>query len=302
MELEKWILDDGLTMIVGKWQADYVVNAFSNDLAHIPATEFKSENGTDFSALSYEFFEDHTLVMKNSANGMEVKSTWEQTGIGEFRYDLNSFLDVPAGADTSIMEKLQILEGNLCMSVGFLVIGFKKVAEGVISTEEKTDIGDVQMSEADLAMNDIVGSYCVYKAMAYNGKSFGLATYDEAVAVAKSNPDNADDMLEMVEQSFGTVYEFTADHMVVAWSKIPEGVTEEEIKKAQEAGEIDEVKDGRFRRGGQPWKAVDGKYFYDTGEHREVFGEVQSSWDELKFDEEGLMDFSQGMVKLKKMQ
>ena len=300
MELEAWMIEDGLRMLVGKWQVDFVVNAFSNDLAHIPAKEFKSQDGTDFSAITYEFFEDHTMVMKNEADGREVKSTWEQTGISEFKYDLNSFLDVPAGADLLGMEKLSILQGNLTMAIGFLAIGFKKIAEGVITKEQKTDIGDVEMSEADLAMDDIVGTYCVYKAMTYTGSGFGLATYDDAIAAAKSNPDNAEDMVRMVEQSFGAEYIFTADHKIEIWMNLPAGVSEEQIKEAQAAGEIGEVVDGRFKMGEQPWKAVDGKYYYDTGEHRETFGEVQSSWDELKFDEEGLLDYGQGMVKLKK--
>jgi hypothetical protein len=78
-------------------------------------------------------------------------------------------------------------------------------------------------------------------------------------------------------------------------------VPEEAIKQALESGEIKEVKDGYFTVQEKEWKAVDGKYYYDTGEHRELFGEVQSPWDELKTDEDGLLDFSSGMVKLKKV-
>jgi hypothetical protein len=73
------------------------------------------------------------------------------------------------------------------------------------------------------------------------------------------------------------------------------------IQKALEAGEIAGVKDGMFSSGGKEWKAVDGKYYYDTGEHREVFGEVQSSWDELVPDENGAIPMSGGMMKIKKI-
>ena len=39
----------------------YIVNAWSNDLAHIPATEFKSDDGRDFSVITFTFTEDHTV-------------------------------------------------------------------------------------------------------------------------------------------------------------------------------------------------------------------------------------------------
>ena len=48
-------------------------------------------------------------------------------------------------------------------------------------------------------------------------------------------------------------------------------------------------------------KSIGGKFYYDTGEHREVFGEVKSSWDEIAFDEDGLMTFMSGMAKLRKL-
>ena len=48
MELDERTLKDGLKYIVGQWQVDYLVNAWSNDLTHIPAAEFKSEDGQDF--------------------------------------------------------------------------------------------------------------------------------------------------------------------------------------------------------------------------------------------------------------
>ena len=50
MAVDEYFLKEGLKTIVGTWQVDYIVNAFSNDLAHIPATEFKSDDGRDFPA------------------------------------------------------------------------------------------------------------------------------------------------------------------------------------------------------------------------------------------------------------
>ena len=112
MELDAQDLKRGLKFIVGTWQVDYVVNAWSNDLSHIPAAEFKSTDGNDLSAISYSFFEDHTMVMKDSATGKEEKGTWEQTEMFGFHYTLNGFLDLPQGAFLDAVEKLQLMEGT----------------------------------------------------------------------------------------------------------------------------------------------------------------------------------------------
>ena len=56
-----------------------------------------------------------------------------------------------------------------------------------------------------------------------------------------------------------------------------------------------------FSVGEKEWKAVGGRYYYNTGEHREIFGEVKSPWDELAVDEEGLLPFASSMMKLKRV-
>ena len=52
-------------------------------------------------------------------------------------------------------------------------------------------------------------------------------------------------------------------------------------------------------KGSKEWKYLGGKYYYNTQEEREVMGEKLSPWDELKFDEEGLMLYSE-MMKIRK--
>ena len=73
------------------------------------------------------------------------------------------------------------------------------------------------------------------------------------------------------------------------------------IDEALAAGEIKAVSDGYFCMRSRPWKYVKGGFYYDTGEHRDLFGEVQSSWDELKEDENGLIPFGSGMMLLKRV-
>ncbi|MBQ3912676.1 MAG: hypothetical protein II694_06875 [Lachnospiraceae bacterium] len=304
MELDEQDLREGLKFLVGTWQVDYIVNAFSNDLAHIPATEFKSEDGTDFTAITYEFFEDHTLILRNSANGREIKGTWEQTGWSEYHYTAEDFYDIPDDNFRKGIETLQVVDGCVVFSIGFLAIGMKKTAEGVVTVQKKQDIGDLEMSEADKKCMDIVGIYRAAKMMSMIGGKFELfpveeviADLDKQLAAGAIDEHEAGQMKSLIEAR----YEFTDDHRVLEMAKVPDGVSEEEIKKAIEAGQIKDYKDGYFSRGEKEWKAIGGKYYYDTQEQREVFGEALSSWDELVFDEDGLLNYGSGFVKLKKI-
>ena len=252
MALEKDDVLERLHFICGKWRVDFLVNFFSNDLAHIPATEFKSEDGRDFSAITFEFTEDYNMVMRDESTGKEVPGTWEMIDsfLYEFRYTLNEFLEIPEGAFKDNVEKLSVQDGYLCFTLGFLTIAMKKFEEGVVT--EEPDIGDIEPSPEDEKLMEIVGEYEVYKCLSMVGDDFGLFTKDE-------------------------------------------------IKAALEAGEVEDVRDGLFSMGSKPWKAVGGKYYYDTGETREVFGKEQSSWDELAFDEEGNLPFGSGFMLLRRI-
>ena len=303
MELDASDLKRGLKFIVGTWQVDYVVNAWSNDLKHVPAAEFKSDDGNDLSAITYTFFEDHTMVMKNSADGKEQQGTWEQTGWGTFHYTLNGFLNVPDSNFLKAAETLSMRDGEaLVFSLGFFAVALKKTEDGVVT--EAPGIEEIEMTEADLEMNEIVGKYEVVKSLGMVGGDFGLFTKEEVLqdfekrlAAGEAEEDERRGLL----QGFDVLVEFTADHRVLQRMKVPEGVSEEEIRAAVEAGEIGPVEDGYFLASEKPWKASEGKYYYDTGSTRVVFDEAQSSWDELKFDEDGFLDFGSGAMMLKKL-
>ena len=298
MELNEEMLKDGLKYIVGEWQVDYLVNAWSNDLKHIPAKEFKSEDGQDFSAISFEFFEDHTVLLKNAANNVTVNGEWEQTGILEYRYTLKDFLKIPEGFFRDSVEKLDVVDGHLVFSLGILAVAMKKIKDGVIAKEP--DIADIEMSEADADADAIVGKYDVAKAFSVIDGDFRLCTKAEVEAEIKRLTDAGEEADDDMLSAFSGQIEIAADHKIYQWTKIPDGVSEKEIKEALESGEIKAAKDGYFCVSENDWKCVDGKYYYDTGEYREVFGEVQSSWDELAFDEEGLLKFGSGLMMLKK--
>ncbi len=305
MNLDEKDLKDGLRFLVGTWQVDYIVNAFSNDLAHIPATEFKSTDGTDFTAIQYEFFEDHTMVLRDSSKGKEIKGTWEQTGWTEFHYTVEDFYEIPDDNFRKGVETLLMSDGCIVFSIGFLAIGMKKIAEGTVTVEKKTDIGDMEMSEEDKKLKAIVGKYAIAKMMSMVGDKFDIfsveeiaADLDRKVAAGETDAEEAEDTKKLMT----AIYEINDDYTIVAWMKVPSSVTEEQIKAALEAGEIKGFKDGCFTAGSQPWKAINEKYYYDTLEQRELFGEAQTSWEELTFDEDGLLNFGSGMMKLKRIE
>ncbi len=299
MYLDEQDLRSGLEFICGTWQVDFVVNAFSNDLAHIPAAEFKSDDGTDFSAITFTFEEDHTVKMTNGT-GSEETCTWEQTGWSEYHYSPASFLNIPDGPFKANAEKLTCVDGALCFQVGFLSIGMKKIAEGHVTKEP--DIGDIEPSEDDLKMTDIVGTYAIYKTFFAIGEEFGMFTeaevkaeLDRKVAAGEMDGEMAAEYLG----AFGGRVEFTADHRLVSYAKIPDGVTEEMIKEAIEAGEISEVKDGFYKEKDTEWKAVNGKYYYDTGREQMIMGKT-TSWEELTLNGDEC-SYGSGMILLKKI-
>ena len=295
MTLDENDLFKGTKFIVGIWRVDYVVNMFSNDLALIPASEFKSSDGNDFTAITFDFFEDHRVVMTDTSKGKTAEGAWEQTDMFEYRYELKDFLQIPEGSFRDAAEKLSVTGGtHLVFSIGFLAIAMIKIEDGVIT--KPADIGDMQ---GDDEACGIVGKYSVAKSTAFIDGKIGLFSLEEVQADLDKKSAAGEDADTSMLSAFSMKVEFTPDHKVLQWVKLPDGVPEEAIKAALESGEIAAASDGYFCAHAQEWKCVDGKYYYDTGEHRELFGEVQSSWDEL-VEEDGLIRFASGMILLKK--
>lgn len=294
MELDERDILKGKKFIVGKWRTDYIVNGFSNDLAHIPAAEFKSDDGSNFTALTFEFFEDGGVKLTDTSKGREFSGTWCQTDMFKYKYELGDFIDLPEGSFREAAETLQVSEGtHLVFAIGFLAIALKKESDGVVT--EPVEIGDAEGGAGD----EIVGTYSVVKALAFVNGSFDLFTADEVRADLEAKRAAGEDVDDSALNSFTLKVEFKEDHTVDQWMKLPEGVTDEMIKEAVESGEILAARDGYFCAQRTEWKCVDGKYYYDTKQHREVFGEVQSSWDELVC-EDGLIKFGGGSMMIKK--
>lgn len=300
MELTKEDLKDGLKFIVGTWEAEFVVSFFSNNLEHVPVTEFKSSDGRDLSKLSMEFFEDHTAKLKDGSNGREVDSTWEQTKPYGWTYKANGFFgELPADVAEKV-EELDAQEGKLCIAFGFLCIAFKKTAEGHITKEP--DIDEIEPSPEDLKMKAIVGRWKIYKTLAPIGNSFDLHTKDEVVA--ELDKKKATDAIEEDEYNetlnmFDYVMKFTDDYKVLSYMPIPKHVTQEQIDQAVASGEVKIVDGMMCCEEPKEWKAVNGHYYYNTKEHREIFGEIKSPWDIIDPDADGRIDLK--MFVLEKM-
>ena len=269
MEMDEQDLRWGLEFIVGTWQVDYLVDTNSADLAHIPVDKFKSDDGNDFSSFSFEFFEDHTVIVKDSS-GKEEDGTWEQTENYKYHYTLSSFFDITDESMKNDAETLNVNDGQLTFLIGNLIVALKKTAEGTVTSAP--DIGDM---ESDPSMTDIIGKYKVVKMM--NFESLELNTKEQIKAdldKKKAAGEIDDDEYAQGLLFFDMVIEFTADGKVVSTI-----MGESDIKE---------------------WKAVDGKYYINTQEEVEVYGEKQSPWKEIEFEEDGLMKLEEGMMLVQK--
>lgn len=151
---------------------------------------------------------------------------------------------------------------------------------------------------------EIIGKYKVAKALFPVNDELGFFTREEILADLEkrlaSGEADAHDAKETT-MIVNSLIEFTEDYQVKTWMELPEGLSQKEIDKAVKAGYIREMKDGYFLGDeNKTWKEEDGKFFYDTKQKREIDGQKLSSWDEIKFDEDGLLDFGH-MMKLAKI-
>ena len=302
MVLDKDDLKWGKKFIVGTWQVDFLVNAFSNDLAHIPAEEFKSEDGTDFTVVQFEFFEDHTMVMRDTSRGVESKGDWEQTGPTEFHYTVVDYLFVPDGSFKEGAETLDVQDGKLVFTIGFLAVALKKIADGIVTKEP--GVGETEMSSEDQVDLGIVGRYDVVKSFVFLNDDMGFFTREEVqadvdkkIASGEMDEDEAREQLMI----FDTIAEFSEDHLLSNWIRIPAEMSQEEIAEAVGSGDFLEVKDGMGCIEKHEWKALAGKYYYQSGEDMESPEDEQSSWTEITYDEDGLMNLWHGMCKMKRI-
>jgi len=312
MELSQKELNKGLKFIVGTWEVDFLVNPFSNNLDHLPAEKFQTTTGKDLSKLTWEFFEDHTVKLRNGATGEEETCTWKQVSDDKFTYD-TKFLGLIDNEDVlkGIRELSKSFGSDGLVFSMIMVISLKKTKEGevhIVEEPKEPDIGDIEPTAEDLKMKDIVGRWSVYKSFASVGDNFGLFTRAEVEAdfekkkkegKFESEEEYKSGLSEALSM-FGAVVEFCEDHKTRMYTPIPAGVSQQEIDEALASGEVKLVDGMIFDGCEKEWKAVKGDYWYNTGEHREVFGEIKSPWDKITPDSEGHIDFRMFVLEKKK--
>jgi len=149
---------------------------------------------------------------------------------------------------------------------------------------------------------DLIGFWEVAKARSFVGGKFAFFTLEEVKAEleAKNAAGELDDDPEEMVQGFYTRVEFTTDGKVRTWMKGPEDISDEEIEAALASGELLGWADGMMCVEEKEWKEENGSFLYNSGEHREMFDEVQSPWDELTLNDDGLLPFGSGMMLLRK--
>ncbi len=299
MELDKNDIYEGKKFIAGVWEADYVVNFFSNDLAHIPANEFKSDDGSDLTALKFVFGADGSVEMQGGKNGRTESGKWEQTSYSEYRCEFEMLGTLEDSFFKENAETFSVIDGDLVFAIGFLSIALKKIEDFDVGPSE----ADKLTNAPDDGMTGIEGMYEVVKMITMVGDDFGFFTRGEVEADIKKRIEAGTCDEHEAEESlsfFNAMIEFTEDRKVISWMKMPDGISEEEIKEALEEGEIKGVRDGYFYSDVSGYKSVDGKFYYDSGSESEFFGVKQSAWLELTYDEDGLLNFT-GMMKLKRI-
>lgn len=134
-------------------------------------------------------------------------------------------------------------------------------------------------------MEKIIGKWKVSKAMVFNQKTMKLelATWEEAQKIL---PKMGKRELQEYGMMFNALYDFTAEGKCISLLPIPESASKEDIDAAVAAGEIKlaDIEGYFLDEAVKDWKVEDGKYLLDSGEHREVLGEVLSSFDEIKLE------------------
>lgn len=89
-----------------------------------------------------------------------------------------------------------------------------------------------------------------------------------------------------IEYQFDCITRFCEDGTVLSLLPLPEGITEEMV--LADGGEMFEGMLLLEKRE-NAWKEEEGKLWMDSGEYREVLGEVLSSFDELVFEGDTLV-------------
>ena len=107
--------------------------------------------------------------------------------------------------------------------------------------------------------------------------------------IDENDPDEVEMELNERRKMIETEIRICEDGMWYMLMPLPEGVSEEEVKAAVEAGEIS-LYDGMMCEHPMKWEERDGQLWYDTGIEGEFMGEAVDTWAKA-IDEDGYFAF-----------
>lgn len=107
--------------------------------------------------------------------------------------------------------------------------------------------------------------------------------------VDETDADAVADEMKERKQLTGSCVEVCEDGNLYVLMPLPEGVTQEEVDEALNAGAI-KLRNGMLYDNPMAWEERDGKLWFDTGIEGEAFGEKADSW-ACGIDDEGFLVF-----------
>ena len=134
----------------------------------------------------------------------------------------------------------------------------------------------------------IVGYYrpCSFAIFGEDGLKMG--TKEEYIENARKHwsPDEAEHEEQQMMMLVNAIVDVNEDGKIYNYFPIPANTPQEELDKAIAQGYAKLAPVEGYMCFDKPfdWKEEDGVFKYDTREHRELMGEMLSSWDDLKFD------------------
>ncbi|MBR4768328.1 MAG: hypothetical protein IK088_05045 [Lachnospiraceae bacterium] len=127
---------------------------------------------------------------------------------------------------------------------------------------------------------ELAGLWKVEKAMRFTDDGVVYSTREETLA---ADPEADVELFDMQ-------YLFGEDGSIALVTKIPEGMSEEEIEEAIKEEGLERYDETHVAvKEGEKWKEEDGKIFYRTAMHGEILGEEIDPWAEITLDEDGLL-------------
>ena len=133
-------------------------------------------------------------------------------------------------------------------------------------------------------MINLIGKWSIAQVLQFNDNSNQMEwTKSEDIL---SGEDVDRDTITLLN----SIVEFEEDGRMLMLAPIPEGVSQDEIDEAVEAGQI-HLKDGRMYFEEQHWKVEGGVNYTDTMPEGEVLGEKVGPWEKVTEYEDGTITF-----------